>query len=182
MVFLMQAGFTLVESGFVRQKNSQFILIKNVLISCLACILWWFSGYGLAFGDVERFMGHDGWYFGSTGFERMRQDNYLRWVFEFSYLAACVTIFTGPLAERSHMANYLGFACVLAGFLYPSLVAWIWGGGWLQARGFHDFSGSGVVHMTGGLAGFWGALFLGERYGKDRNRKISLVNTKLSLD
>ncbi len=77
MVFLMLAGYTLYESGLLRKKNSQFIVVKNVIIACIAAVAWWLCGYGLAYADVHYFIGQDAWYFASEGFEKMAEDNYL---------------------------------------------------------------------------------------------------------
>jgi ammonium transporter, Amt family len=78
----------------------------------------------------------------------------------------CV-LFTGPLAERTRMIAYCGYAFILSGYVYPVIVAWVWGSGWLAQRGFTDFAGAGVVHMVAGVSGFWGIVFVGKRHGKD---------------
>lgn len=157
----MVCGYTFLESGMVRKKNAQFPLIKNLLIACIAIVGWWMVGYGLAFGNVDNFIGQDGWFFVSEGFEKMVGDNYLRFVYELAYCVLCCVFFTGPLAERTRLVGYLGYAFILSCYVYPVIVAWVWGGGWLAKRGFHDFAGSGVVHLVAGTSGFWGAIFLG---------------------
>ena len=98
----------------------------------------------------------------------MAVDNYLGWVFEFSYVAVMAVLFTGPLAERTTMITYVFYSFILSAYVYPVVVAWVWGNGWLMKHGFHDFAGSGVIHLVAGTSGFWGALILGERYGKDK--------------
>jgi Amt family ammonium transporter len=116
-------------------------------------------------------MGNNPWFFASSGFERLPHDNYLQWNLECAYAVICVTAFTLPLAERTQLIAYLVYAFILAGFVYPAMVAWIWGDGWLAQKGFHDFAGSGVIHMVAGLSAFWGIVFVGERYGKDKYNK-----------
>ena len=170
MIFLMQVGFTLFEYGLVRAKNAQFILVKNLLICCTVVVAWWLFGYGLSYGETTQFIGNDPWFFATQGFEQIKFDHYLKFVLEFAYVVTCATAFSLPLAERTSLIAYLVYVFILAGFIYPTLVAWIWGGGWLQDKGFHDFAGSGVIHMTAGVSAFWGILILGERYGKSKYR------------
>ena len=168
MVFFMIVGHTLLESGLIRQKNSQFILVKNLLIACVGILAWWLFGFGLAYGNATKFVGTDSWYFANAGFEKMAADNYLLWIYEMVYAVFCAILFTGPLSERTHMATYIFYAFIIVGFVYPILSAWVWGNGWLHTNGFHDFAGSGVIHMTAGVSGFWGAVISGERYGRDK--------------
>jgi Amt family ammonium transporter len=134
-------------------------------------LLWWLVGYGLAWGAPTKFIGSDGWYFASSGFEKMAGDNYLAWNYELAYLLIACVFFSGPLAERCRIVAYLGWIALFAGFVYPVIVAWAWGGGWLGNRGYHDYAGSGIVFLSAGTAGFWGAVFLGERYGRKQYRE-----------
>lgn len=168
MILLMTVGFSLIEYGGVRRKNAKVVLLKNILVLSAASIAWWLVGYALSYSSVRMFMGNDSWYFASMGFERMRGDSYLAWDLEFSYLAVATVLFTIPMAERAVLRSYVVYSLLLGGFLYPSLVAWIWGSGWLAQKGFHDFAGAGVVHMTAGLSGLWGTIFLGRRIGLDK--------------
>jgi ammonium transporter, Amt family len=131
-------------------------------------IAWWLCGFGLAYGNPSKFIGVDGWYFASAGFEKMSTDYYLMWVYELVFALFTAVLFTGPLSERGHMATYVLFSFIIVGYIFPVLSAWVWGGGWLMDNGFHDYAGSGVIHMTAGVSGFWGAVILGERYGKDK--------------
>lgn len=177
MIFFMQSGFALVEVGSVRQKNSQSILIKNLCDSAIGCIGYWLVGYAFAFGDVNYFMGFGREYFVSNNFQSLEYDNYKWWIFQYSFAATSATIVSGALAERCQLATYLCFSFFMTSFIYPIVCAWIWadgthGIGWLNQLGFIDFAGSGVVHLVGGICAIWGARTLGERYGKDRVRKI----------
>lgn len=172
MIFFMIAGHTLLESGLIRQKNSQFILVKNLIIASVGIIAWWLCGFGLAYGNGTKFIGVNAWFFASAGFEKMATDYYLMWIYEMVYAVFTAILFTGPLSERGHMATYVFYSFIIVAYIYPVLCAWVWGNGWLETNGFHDYAGSGVIHMTAGVSGFWGALILGERYGKDKQRKL----------
>ena len=145
-------------------------MVKNLLISCVVVLAWWLFGYGLSYGDVQEFIGNDPWFFASQGFDQLKYDHYLKFVLEFGYAVTCATAFSLPLAERTTLKAYLVYVFILVGFIYPTIVSWVWGGGWLAQKGFHDFAGSGVVHMVAGVSAFWGIVFLGERYGKDKYR------------
>lgn len=132
--------------------------------------MWWTVGYGHAFAGVQKFIGNDGWYFASAGYEKLQQDNYLRFIYELAFCIVTCILFTGPMAERTRMIAYCGYAFILSGYVYPVIVAWVWGSGWLAQNGFTDFAGAGVVHMVAGVSGFWGIVFVGKRYGKDFHR------------
>ena len=98
------------------------------------------------------------------------------WIFQFSFAATSATIVSGSLAERTQLPAYMGFSILMTGFIYPVVVGWCWGGGWLgdageDSKGFHDFAGTGIVHMVGGVAGFCGALVIGPRHGKEKNQQ-----------
>jgi len=144
------------------------MIIKNLIIACVAAVAWWLCGYGLAYANVHNFIGQDGWFFASEGFEKMAEDNYIMWVYEFAYVVVCCVFFTGPLGERTTMVAYIFYSIILSAYVYPVVVAWVWGGGWLARNGFHDFAGAGVVHIVAGASGFWGCLIIGERYGKNK--------------
>ena len=97
----------------------------------------------------------------------------MRWIFQFSFAATSATIVSGSLAERTQLPAYMVFSMIMTSLIYPVVVGWCWGGGWLgdansEGKGFHDFAGSGIVHMVGGSAGFIGALIIGPRYGKEK--------------
>lgn len=167
MIFLMQAGFALVENGSVRQKNSSNILIKNLFDACFGSIAFWLIGFGVAFGNTSEksFMGTDPKFYASSDFEGIEDDAYLTFIFQFSFAATSATIVSGALAERTNLASYMGFSFLMTSLIYPVVVSWTWGGGWLGQKGFVDFAGSGIVHLVGGVASFFSATIVGPRYG-----------------
>lgn len=163
MVFFMQSGFALLESGSVRQKNFQNVLLKNCMDACIGGLVWWACGYAFAYGDV------DGGFIGSKYFLGMGLEDgpgYVDWFFQFAFAATAATIVSGSLAERVNIYSYLVFSFFMTGFIYPVVVAWTWGSGWLYEMGYSDFAGSGIVHLTGGIAGLVGAIICGPRIGK----------------
>lgn len=176
----MQAGFALVENGTVRSKNSKNILIKNMFDACAGAVFYFVFGYGLAFGltciencddeenkKMRKFAGSQ--FFAGAGFAGSEDNKYTLWCFQFSFAATAATIVSGSLAERTKLPAYMLFSALMTGFIYPVVVAWTWGGGWLAQNGFHDFAGTGVVHMVGGVAGFIGAAIIRPRYGKEKD-------------
>ena len=115
----------------------------------------------------------DGKLFASSRFDYFEENYYLLWIFQFSFAATSATIVSGSLAERTQIPAYLAFSTFMTGFIYPVAVSWCWGGGWLgdandEGKGFHDFAGTGLVHMVGGVSGFVGALVIGPRHGKEK--------------
>ena len=184
-ILLMQLGFALVENGSVRAKNSKNILIKNLFDACAGALAFWLIGYGFAMGHKEKggFIGDDKDMFAGSGAKDQADNYYLAWIFQFSFAATSSTIVSGSLAERTQLPAYMCFSVLMTGFIYPVVVGWCWGGGWLGdaddgSKGFHDFAGCGIVHMVGGVAGFCGALVIGPRHGKEKNR----ANRKNVLD
>jgi ammonium transporter, Amt family len=171
-ILLMQAGFALVENGTVRKKNSSNILIKNLFDACAGAMAFWTLGYGFAFGvagEQPTFINYGGWAFASSNFKSQEDNHYLMWCFQFSFAATAATIVSGSLAERTQLLAYFVFSFIMTAFIYPVVVGWTWGGGWLSGLGFHDFAGTGIVHMVGGVAGFVGAAVIGPRHGKEKN-------------
>ena len=163
LVFFMQSGFALLESGTVRHKNYQNILLKNCMDACIGGLVWWAWGFGFAFGDVNGgFIGTK--YFFGAGLGE--SGNYGNWFFQFAFACTAATIVSGSLAERVNINCYLLFSFFMTGFIYPVVVAWTWGGGWLTEMGYSDFAGSGIVHLTGGISGLAGAIICGKRIGK----------------
>lgn len=113
----------------------------------------------------------------------MRVDNYLRFIYELAFCLVVSILWTGPLAERTRLVTYACYTFLLSGYIYPIIVAWVWGSGWLALKGFHDFAGSGVVHIVAGTSGFWGAYFVGKRFGKDFHRnKLNYVLDHRALE
>ncbi|GHT36029.1 hypothetical protein FACS189427_06800 [Planctomycetales bacterium] len=191
LVFFMHPGFTMVEAGFTRAKNTGNIAMKNVLTFALGSLVFWFIGFGLMFGKT----GEDAApYFGiidlfaklgtaDGGYGEGTYPAIAFLFFQTAFCATAATIVSGAMAERTKFLTYCVFCAVIAGITYPISGHWVWGGGWLTAPedgflasrglpGFHDFAGSTVVHMVGGISAFVGAAFLGARIGKyDANGK-----------
>jgi Amt family ammonium transporter len=171
LVFFMQAGFAMVETGFTRAKNAVNIMMKNLMDFALGSLAYWAIGFGLMFGISE-----SGW-FGTTGFffsdfaKDKDQWLYAFWMFQVVFAATSATIVSGAMAERTKFVSYLLYSVVISAFIYPVFGSWAWGGlfhgkGWLEKLGFIDFAGSTVVHSIGGWAALAGAMVLGPRIGK----------------
>ena len=166
LVFFMQAGFGMVEAGFIRAKNACNILTKNFLDYCVASVVFFLVGYALMFGSGN---GLIGW----TGFGMANAPNpsgvspFAFWLFQAAFCGAAATIVAGGMAERMKFPAYLMYTAFISGLVYPIIGHWIWsGGGWLASMGFGDFAGSTVVHATGGCVAFIGTILLGPRIGK----------------
>lgn len=191
LVFLMQGGFTMLESGAVRAKNSQAIILKNIIDVCVGAVGWYTVGYALAFGEDNssaektKFLGDPkkayGGFIGTTGF--FTQDVHLVdthteggagstgntpafWFFQFTFCATCATIVSGALAERTKLEGFIIFNVIMTAFVYPIVVHWTWGYGWLAAMNYTDFAGSGIVHFCGGWAALIAAIAAGPRTGR----------------
>ena len=186
LVFWMQAGFAMVETGFTRAKNAGNIIMKNLMDFCIGTVVFSLLGYGLMmgedalaglvgipnmdlFGNFKAFIASP-----AEGFTAAST-----FVFNLVFCATTATIVSGAMAERTKFSAY----CVYSGFIslviYPIEAHWIWGGGWLSAIGFHDYAGSCAIHMVGGIAALIGAILLGPRIGKyvrDRSGKVTKVN------
>lgn len=166
LVFFMQAGFGMVEAGFIRAKNTCNILTKNFLDFCMASLGFFLIGYGLMFGDGNSFCGTKGWFL--LGLESTTNGIplYAFWLFQAAFCGAAATIVAGGMAERMKFPAYLIYSFIISAFIYPIVGHWIWGGGWLGAMGFGDFAGSTVVHTVGGCAAVIGTSILKPREGK----------------
>ncbi len=168
MVMLMQAGFAVLESGFTRSKNTNNVLMKNLMDFSIGSLIFYFVGFGLMFGNS--FNG----FFGSSGFMNpvslgLYADTLSPEVFIFFqtvFCATAATIVSGAMAERTKFGSYLIYTVVISLVVYPISGHWIWGGGWLSQMGFIDFAGSMAVHAVGGLAALAGAITIGPRIGK----------------
>ena len=172
LVFFMQAGFAMVESGFTRAKNAANIMMKNLMDFSVGSIAYWAVGFGLMFGaDKFGFFGSDG-FFLSAGNPATGDGlwQYAFWMFQVVFAATAATIVSGAMAERTKFTGYLIYSFFISLFIYPVVGHWIWGGGWLSTKGMVDFAGSTVVHSVGGWAALAGATMLGPRYGKYNNR------------
>ena len=171
LVFFMQAGFALVETGFTRAKNAVNILMKNLMDFSIGSLVFWAVGFGLMFGASA-----SGW-FGTSGFFLSdfspEGDPWVLafWMFQVVFCATAATIVSGAMAERTKFIGYIAYSIVLSALIYPVFGSWAWGslfngGGWLEGFGFIDFAGSTVVHSVGGWAALAGAIVLGPRMGK----------------
>ncbi len=172
LVMFMACGFSMLESGMVRAKNTAEILTKNVALYAIACIMYLFVGYHIMYpGTAESsgilpsfglLIGEEYSTISEAGDYSARADYFFQVVF----VATAMSIVSGAVAERMKLWAFLIFAVVLTGFIYPIQGMWKWGGGFLDGEGFYDFAGSGVVHLCGAVAAFTGVLFLGARRGK----------------
>jgi Amt family ammonium transporter len=165
LVFFMQPGFAMVETGFTRAKNSVNILMKNIVDVCIGCVVFFLFGYGLMFGsDAGGFIGTDNFIVRVLG--TSDTSSFAFWIFQAVFAATAATIVSGAVAERIKFKNYLIYSVFITALVYPVVGHWIWGGGWLANMGMIDFAGSTVVHSVGGWAGLAGAIMLGPRIGK----------------
>ncbi|MGM9630272.1 ammonium transporter [Butyricicoccus sp.] len=160
LVFFMQAGFAMVETGFTRAKNAGNIIMKNLMDFSLGTPIYWLFGFGLMFGGTGALIG--GFDFMTNGGE----GGYTTLIFQTVFCATAATIVSGAMAERTKFSSYCIYSMIISGIVYPISGHWVWGGGWLAEMGFHDFAGSTAVHMVGGVAALIGAAFLGPRIGK----------------
>jgi Amt family ammonium transporter len=164
LVFFMQAGFALVETGLTRAKNATNIIMKNLMDFCLGSLVFWAFGWGLMYGADQfgGFVGFSDFFKGPMGDPTFYRD----WFFQVVFAATAATIVSGAMAERTQFKSYLIYTVFISALIYPVSGHWIWGGGWLSSLGFHDFAGSTVVHSVGGWAALMGAAVLGPRSGK----------------
>jgi len=191
LVFFMNLGFALVESGLCRAKNTVNILAKNYIVFSVSSVAFLLIGFGLMFGDGNGFIGMSGlWFVGGadnspqTGAAYQGVYGALNWTgtplwakffFQLVFAGTAATIVSGAVAERIKFASFFLFSFIMVGFIYPVAGHWIWGGGWLAQRGFLDFAGSTVVHSIGGWAALMGAVLLGPRLGKYRDGRIEAI-------
>ncbi|RMA93974.1 ammonium transporter [Priestia megaterium] len=161
LVFLMHAGFAMVETGFTRSKNSLNILMKNMLTVAVSSVLYFVVGFALMFGSSK------GGFIGSSGFFLNGESDQMSFfVFQIVFAATCATIISGAVAERMKLSSYMMLTIAMVAVIYPVVGHWVWGGGWLSKLGFVDFAGSTVVHLTGALGAAVAVTFLGARLGK----------------
>ncbi|MBM3798454.1 MAG: ammonium transporter [Actinobacteria bacterium] len=173
LVIFMQAGFALVEAGLTRGKNVANIFMKNLMDFCVGALLFFAVGYAIAFGGkftgAGKYIGGDGWFLAGDGiFSYGTLDKFVFFTFQVAFAATAATIVSGAMAERTKFKSYVIYSALISAVIYPVVVRWQWGGGWLFQLDtpFHDFAGSAIVHMTGGVAAAMGAYFLGPRKGK----------------
>ena len=168
LVIFMQAGFALVEAGLTRAKSVANIMMKNLMDFCAGVIAFFAVGYAIAFGAGNGFFGTTGWFLGDGAFQYGTLTVPVTFIFQAAFAATAATIVSGAMAERTRFKSYFVYSIFISALIYPVVVHWQWGGGWLSqlATPFHDFAGSTIVHMTGGVAALMGAIVLGPRIGK----------------
>ena len=176
LVFWMQAGFAMVETGFTRAKNAGNIIMKNLMDFCIGTVVFIIIGSSLLLGeDVAGFIGKPGF----DIFTAYKDFSFSAFVFNLVFCATTATIVSGAMAERTKFLSYCVYSAVISALIYPIEAHWIWGGGFLAQLGFHDYAGSCAIHMTGGICAIVGAKMLGARIGKftkDKEDKIVKVN------
>ena len=176
LVFWMQAGFAMVETGFTRAKNAGNIIMKNLMDFCIGTVVFIIIGSSLLLGeDMAGFIGKPGF----DIFTAYKDFNFSSFVFNLVFCATTATIVSGAMAERTKFLSYCVYSAVISALIYPIEAHWIWGGGFLAQMGFHDYAGSCAIHMTGGICALIGAKMLGARIGKfskDKDGKIVKVN------
>ena len=191
MVFFMNLGFSMVESGFARSKNCVNILSKNFVVFAVSSFGFLLLGWGFMFGDGNALIGLKGLFFAAgldnspaVGGAYKGVYSALSWTgvpmwakffFQLVFCGTAATIVSGAVAERIKYKSFIIFSFFMAMFIYPIVGHWIWGGGWLQSKGMFDFAGSTVVHSVGGWAALAGILVLGPRFGKYANGRINPI-------
>ncbi len=176
LVFWMQAGFAMVETGFTRAKNAGNIIMKNLMDFCIGTVMFILIGFSLLLGeDLVGIIGKPGF----DIFTNYANFDWSNFVFNLVFCATTATIVSGAMAERTKFISYCVYSGVISAVIYPIEAHWTWGGGWLAQLGFHDFAGSNCIHMVGGICALIGAAILGPRIGKftkDKEGKIVKVN------
>ncbi|MBS7260289.1 MAG: ammonium transporter [Treponema sp.] len=177
LVFWMQCGFAMVETGFTRAKNTGNIIMKNLMDFCIGTVVFIAIGFGLLLGENA--------FFGLIGkpnlqvFTSYADFDWSNFIFNLVFCATTATIVSGAMAERTKFLSYCVYSAIISAIIYPIEAHWTWGGGWLAALGFHDFAGSACIHMVGGISALIGAMMVGPRIGKferDANGKVVKVN------
>ena len=172
LVLFMQAGFSLVEAGMIRAKSVANVMMKNLMDLCLGALAFFAVGFAIAFGGdmsgIGKLIGGSGWFLGEGSFTYGNLTPFTFFVFQVAFVATAATIVSGGMAERTRFKSYAVYSIVISALIYPVVVRWQWGGGWLYqlSTPYHDFAGSSIVHMTGGIAAFAGSRALGPRIGK----------------
>lgn len=197
LVFFMNAGFCMLETGFCRRKNAVNLLTKNLIVFALSTLAYWLVGFGLMFSDGTPFFGTGGFLLQGADSSPAIGEGYsgvfssLSWAgipleakffFQLAFAGTAATIVSGAVAERVKFLAFLIFSFLLVALCYPITGHWIWGNGWLSELGFWDFAGSTVVHSVGGWAGLVGSLLLGARYRRyDGENSLVMPGHNLSI-
>ncbi len=169
MVFFMQAGFAMLEGGFIRQTGVVNSLAENFMDACVTAIMFFIVGYGIAYASTDGSLLFAAPTFALGGIDGTGDGDgftFIDFFFQFAFAGAAATIVTGATAERMNFVGKLFYSAVIAAFIYPVVVFWTWGGGFLADQGFIDFAGSTIVHQTGGVLGLVGAIIIGPRLGR----------------
>ena len=188
LVFFMQAGFAMLEGGMIRETGVVNSLAENFMDACVTGIVFFIVGYGIAYGvydaeagigssilgQVELFLG------GVDGTNPGDGESLVDFFFQFAFAGAAATIATGAMAERTNFVGKLIYSAILGAIIYPVVVFWTWGGGWITEQGFIDFAGSTIVHMTGGIVALVGAYMVGPRAGRIFGRPPAASNLALA--
>ena len=183
LVFFMQAGFAMLEGGMIRETGVVNSLAENFMDACVTGIVFFIVGFGIAFGSaessgffpqIELFLG------GVTGAGEGDGKLLVNFFFQFAFAGAAATIATGAMAERTNFVGKLLYSAILGAVIYPVVVFWTWGGGWLYQQGFLDFAGSTIVHMTGGIVALTGAYIFGPRAGRVFGRPPAASNLAIA--
>lgn len=177
LVFFMQAGFAFVEAGFTRSKNTVNILYKNLMDFAIGALIFWAIGFSFMFGKdmAGGFIGTPAFFNSEIWSGGVPIEAFL--IFQTVFAATAATIVSGAMAERTEFKTYLIYSFIISFCIYPISGHWTWGGGWLAqlSTPFHDFAGSTVVHMVGGIIALTGAMALGPRLGKYSNGKVNAI-------
>ncbi|MBW4483995.1 MAG: ammonium transporter [Tildeniella torsiva UHER 1998/13D] len=196
LVFFMNAGFCMLETGFCRSKNAVNLLAKNLIVFGLSTLAFWVVGFGLMFGDGNPLFGASGFLLQGADNSPAVDDAYrgtysaLAWAgvplnakffFQLAFAGTAATIVSGAVAERIKFLAFFIFSLLLVGLLYPITGHWVWGGGMLSNLGFYDFAGSTVVHSVGGWSALIGAIVLGPRRGRFQARPVAMPGHNLSI-
>lgn len=188
LVFFMQAGFAMLEGGMIRETGVVNSLAENFMDACVTAIVFFVVGYGIAYGaydaeagvgssilgQVELFLG------GVSGTAAGEGEKLVSFFFQFAFAGAAATIATGAMAERTHFIGKLIYSAILGAVIYPVVVFWTWGQGWIHEQGFIDFAGSTIVHMTGGIVALVGAYMVGPRAGRIFGRPPAASNLAIA--
>lgn len=174
LVFFMQAGFAMLEGGFIRHTGVVNSLAENFMDACVTGIVFFIVGYGIAYGAYDAEAGIGSSLLGQveialggiTGAGTEDGFKFIDFFFQFAFAGAAATIATGAMAERTNFVGKLIYSAIIGAIIYPVVVFWTWGGGWIAEQGFVDFAGSTIVHMTGGVIAFIGAFMVGPRAGR----------------
>jgi len=176
----MQLGFIMVEAAATRKQHWSGIVMKNLLDSITGALAFWIIGFGLAFStpDSRGFIGIDGnvWATSAGWGSYASEDLYLKFLFQFAFVNTSSAIVGGLLTERCRIETYAAISFIMTLFIYPVVACWVWNpAGWLALRGYHDFAGSSVVHLVGGMSGLVGSIFVGPRINRFKSVQFPIL-------